>query len=217
MIRSVILVCVILMTVMMFSVVTPEMDKQWKRTHELYLYGRMYGADYYKKVIQDRAHGGTVHLLGPGGYVEGMEALYRVIQDKELNVVVDGSVYSAHAYLALVGHTIHIKNKGVFMFHHHSGYREELAQCKALLKPNDEESLKKAMECVNKLWSRPDVFTQFLEGYLQHVLTQDELTRIMAGEDVFIYSEDMQTRLCKSPKFNYKTVGCREYKYGQGN
>lgn len=172
---------------------------QGVRNDDVYLYGQLGDASEQSQYVHKVHNGTTVHLLGPGGYVEGLEVWNSLIQKYHINIKVDGSVYSAHAVMALLGDTIEITGPGVFMFHHHSGYRSELAQCR--MQSNFDE-------CFRKLIAKPDVFDYYIHNYMLKILTPLEMNSVFLGEDVYIDNKEMKTRLCNHPDFKSKTVGC---------
>jgi hypothetical protein len=94
------------------------------KTCHVYLKTEIQGPDAYVDVEYLLDTSGAdktiyVHLRGHGGAVEGAIALVNAMRNSEANVVtvVEGPVYSAHAFLAMAGKQIIVRYPSSFMFH----------------------------------------------------------------------------------------------------
>ena len=157
------------------------------------LYGQVLTADKYAMLSDDIKGVDVVYLrlLGPGGYMEGMSAITSAIKSKVSIAVIDGSIYSADAFLSISTDYVIFntpKNVGVIMFHHHSGYRSTLATCVTKYTVDS---------CVKYLSSLPDEGTTLFKEEIKPFLTEQEYNYIFLGQDITISLRDFKDRVCK--------------------
>lgn len=165
------------------------------------------GPDEYTgivELIENAPLGSTInlHLIGYGGNASSVYYLYNAIQTTKahVNTVVEGPVYSAHAMLAFVGHTISIKPASLFMFHvparrNDAGeYVFPVATCieKRGTKDRGTDGEKK---CIDQANYNQAMVEMLFKSTIERVMTFDEIKRMNLGEDIYISSEDMVKRV----------------------
>lgn len=164
-----------------------------------------------------------VHLSGYGGHVKGMRYLESTLKQTGAHIVsvVEGDVYSAHAYLAVAFDELRVTGDYAMLFHTGSLYKQAYTNCmKQYFRPmiapktNPEtgeltviethaEYLRKGLiyisvmqetdrglpafkKCVNVYTELSEQTLRASIDMLSPVLTQDELSRFVSGEDVIV-------------------------------
>ena len=126
-----------------------------------------------------------LHLVGSGGSASTMVVLTNAIRaaKAETTTVVEGHVYSAHAYLSIVGDKIIIKDGALFLFHLSAKGSGPRAECSPLkLTPN----------CIIKR-----SYDKFAVALVKPLLTKKEMELMKAGADILLSKGDMIERLEK--------------------
>jgi hypothetical protein len=109
-------------------------------------------------------------------------------------MLVDGDVYSAHAYLALVGTQISIPSEGVFYFHASSGTRMELIDCLSVV-----FSINRGQwgytSCVHQQRLINKIQNDMLSKFLPRILNAEEIARILQGNTVILSADEFKERV----------------------
>lgn len=145
----------------------------------------------------------NIHLAGNGGDMNSVVYFYNAIKKSKSKVtmVVEGPVYSAHAFLSMVGTSIDIADGSFFMFHKPAVYNSKINEfvsplliCKVLYGKKDrEQDLVK--KCEDRMNNEGYIYTKIFESTFYKYLTKDEIDNINKGDDIFIKSDDMRKRI----------------------
>jgi len=137
----------------------------------------------------------VIHLAGTGGSAEVSEVLSNAIKKSRALVIasVDGSVYSAHAFLALATHYVHFSaSSGDFMIHTARLVSEqEQGIYRAACKSPDFLKLREAKRVCEQE-------EQYIRKEAAGIFTEKEIKRILAGEDVTLDISDVKERFRKA-------------------
>jgi len=179
-------------------------------TCEVYLSSAIVEPDKYTqliRLIETAPAKSTInlHLSGTGGYIDPAINLYNAIalSKAEINTTIDGPVYSAHAYIAMLGKHVTIAPGVLFMFHLPAVLspitkENELPSeiCKLSIGAHDrgQDSYKKCMDG-NAAWSI--VSDKLLKERVYPYLTKPEVSRMKQGYDIYINGDEMKQRLLK--------------------
>lgn len=144
-----------------------------------------------------------LHLYGVGGYVDTVIHLYNSINASkaEIDTIIEGPVYTAHAMIAMMGHHIIVSDASFFMFH-----------LPAIFDPNRAENVLPEQVCIYSLGDKDrgqdaykkcmdasaaesKIINDMLNNTSYKYLTLEELQRVKEGYDVYVYAEDMRARL----------------------
>lgn len=137
----------------------------------------------------------VIHLAGYGGDKQNTQVLGNAIKNSKSIVIasVDGPVYSAHAYLALMVHYVHISaDSGNFMIHRAQLNSDGDAglYIRACKSPNFLKFAEAKKECADE--------DRFITKVVSGIFTKQELKRVLDGEDVTIDLSDLKARLEKA-------------------
>lgn len=153
----------------------------------------------------------NIHLAGTGGSTDTVIYLGNAVKmsKAEVNTIIDGPVYSAHAYLSLLGHKITIGPNVFFMFHSPAqGLKSPsggvvfitMDQSCEMERGNVDRGRSAMDKCVlgNNYYKKAiqRYFDTFGSGYI----TDKNLADINNGYDVYISGEEMQQRIDKKKK-----------------
>lgn len=144
------------------------------------------------------------YLIGYGGQVDTTtQLLYAIRTTKATTVaIVQGSVYSAHAYIAVSMNKMIINPLATFMFHRSSAYgRESVCDEKKGTIDRKQDAYKKCMDYLNTMLEQDKNEVILTLGPF---LTKVELQAILDGHDVYVQGYEMQKRL--SSKASSQTV-----------
>lgn len=139
-------------------------------------------------------------LHGYGGQVDGATAIMSAIERTKAHVEGDvtGSIYSCHAVLACAMPKIKWSSFGVVMFHSGSNTNEEFNRC-ANVKGTD-RGLDARTKCMLDLKAESEIRNTYMYRYMSKMLTSEEMSKIAAGYEVFLNSEEAEKRLTKENK-----------------
>ena len=155
----------------------------------------------YQEILQllsDAKHGDqiTFYLAGNGGSVDTTIQLYNAIKNTNAHVtmVLEGSVYSAHAYIALMGQELIVGDYIIFMLHRSSGYGHAQETCAQNKGQTDrtQDLEKKCME-YQKAFAYQD--ESIVRGLLSKILTPAEIKKVLEGFDVLLTGAEVKSRL----------------------
>jgi len=150
--------------------------------------------DYFDigHIIQDQAKSGdkiTFHLAGYGGQVQGLNYLYSVIKDSKapIEMRVEAPVYSAHAYLALMGSSLHVSQSAFLMFHYSSVINLDCSNEKG-----EDRGVSNVEHCETyKAEGIKEAERMLNTAYL---LTPQEKDQIRQGHDVYLDADEVKER-----------------------
>ena len=125
-----------------------------------------------------------VHFSGYGGDMLTVQGIIGAAEGSKAHTiaVIDTSVFSADATIPLGFKEIKAAKGVVLMFHHHSGYRQDLQTCGAVAAILGVDG----KACVTILKAKPDWFTFYINDRLSKFLTKDEIETIFEGGEVYI-------------------------------
>ena len=139
------------------------------------------------------------YLIGQGGQVWTLMQLANSIQNSKAQTVavVEGDVYSAHAFLAFTMKKIVIRDNVVFMFHASSAYGNAKNYC-----AKNKGKLDRTRDAYKKCLDFFDVHLRqsnaFIGRIMRQYLTNDELFRVLTGYDVYVTGEEFKKRMKRS-------------------
>jgi len=136
------------------------------------------------------------YLSGNGGQSVSMVLISNGMRSTkaQVNVVVDGPVYSAHAFIALSGKTIDIKPGALFLFHRTSLYGKVNKVCSCFVGKLD-RTVDAHKKCLKVLTGITTTFYKFADDLVKDILTVEEREEMKQGHDIVISGEDMKKRL----------------------
>jgi ATP-dependent protease ClpP protease subunit len=137
-----------------------------------------------------------IHLIGNGGLVSTTVQFYNVIKASKAKIVtvVEGDVYSAHAYIAMMGHKIMIADYVLLLVHNSSAYGSVETIC--IDKQGEEDRTHDAYEkCVGYFNMHLLQSDNIMTKLFSKVLTAKEMEKAKKGHDVIITGEQARQRL----------------------
>ncbi len=149
----------------------------------------------------------NIHLAGYGGAVTLTVRLYNAIKmsHAEVNMYVEGPVYSSHAMLAMLGKHIFISPASFFMFHYPAIMDQKTFEyvfpqdiCKNITKKDRGQDAKQ--KCYDMQNYEMSLLDMVFESTIYPYLTKDEINRIKQGYDVYVPAAVMIDRLIKIQK-----------------
>ena len=157
-------------------------------------------------VINTAKSGDTIylHLIGNGGLVSSTVQINNVIKQSKAKIitVVEGDVYSVHAFIALMGDEVKIGEGVVFLFHITSAYGQYEEYCANMfIKPDGthvkDRTQSSYVKCMD--FYRLHVYqNQALAIKLfSKVLTETEMYNVLHGHDIILTGEEIKRRLNK--------------------
>lgn len=157
-------------------------------------------AEQYQEILQllsDASASDTVvfYLAGNGGQTASEIQLINAIKYTKAHTIaiVEGSVYSAHADLAISTKEVIVRDYLVFMFHRSSAYGQEGNCAKHKGKKDRKQDLEAKCHQYYAEANRQD--EEFAHKHYAKYLTQEEIKRVLDGHDVFITSDQMKQRI----------------------
>lgn len=178
-------------------------------TCDVYFSDTIEAPDRYFALYQyiDESRGTTLyfHLEGSGGRTATIIKLYNVIKLNETKVIsiVEGPVYSAHAFLAMLGEEIRISPSSLFMFHEAAAYNsltkqyiKPIEMCETFRGQLDrgQDAYKKCVDMVN---AESKSMNNMLKRTVFKYLTPEETAKFNEGYDIYISGEEMISRTSK--------------------
>lgn len=156
-------------------------------------------------LIENAPEGQTIriHLSGNGGQMSAVYHLANAIaQSKaEIDTIVEGPVYSAHAFITMLGHKIIIMPNSQFLFHlpgvqidKNNGAVLPDQSCILFLGKTD-RGQDLMQKCLDLNRGEQAIFDRMFKVYIAPFLTTDEQIRVYQGYDVYIDGLEMQKRI----------------------
>lgn len=145
----------------------------------------------------------VIHLSGNGGNMSTVYHLANAIaQSKaEVDTVVEGPVYSAHAFIAMLGNKITVTNLSQFLFHLPAVQLTEggdavlpIQSCLSFAGHYDrgQDAVQKCLDVTN---GEQAMYDRMFKVYMAPFLTEKERADIYAGYDVVIPGPQMDKRI----------------------
>lgn len=137
-----------------------------------------------------------VHLSGKGGVMSTTRVIISAIRASKAKVitVAMGPVQSAHAYIAISGNHIVIRDLSYFMFHRGSLYGKNEQIC-GTLKGETDRTLSSYGKCKYTINKLNEFDEKFVRGILKNVLTKEEIEAIVKGKDILFAADEMKKKL----------------------
>lgn len=132
----------------------------------------------------------TFHLAGYGGQVDTVAEIVNAANKSKANLVilVEGPVYSGHAYLAvLLPGKLHVDKYSYLMFHYSSILNDDCSSKKGF-----DRGVSEVEHCTMFRDAHTKMFNKMLDA--SKYLTQKEKTAILLGHDVYLHPEDIAKR-----------------------
>jgi len=145
-----------------------------------------------------------IHLVGNGGQVQTAKQFYNVIKSTKAKVitVVEGDVYSAHAFITMMGDEIIIGDNVTMLIHTSSILGAYKKYCSSNNINEDgthkldrgQSAYDKCIDFYSKGLAQTErlIFTLF-----SRVLTMKEYKQVIAGHDIILTGEEVRKRLNK--------------------
>ena len=143
----------------------------------------------------------TIHLIGFGGNADTVLYLENLISRSKATVImdVDGSVYSAHAMIAMLGKQINIGKYGHFMFHYPAAmnYKREYVDPATIcpLLTGVDRGIPNSVNCANEMKFSAKEFEDIFQAKIAPYLTAEEIKRYHQGYQVHVSGPEMARRL----------------------
>lgn len=157
-------------------------------------------------LIENAPEGQTIrlHLSGNGGYMSTVYHLANAIaQSKaEIDTIIEGPVYSAHAFISMLGRKITILPSSQFLFHLpaielQTGVTVLPYQSCLMYNGDTDRGQDAEQKCIDVNKGEQAIFDKLFDLYMRPYLTKDEAARVYQGYDVIISGIEMQKRLTK--------------------
>lgn len=177
-------------------------------TCDVYFTNKIYNETIYQELYTLLQYPGSVskvyfHLSGLGGDVSSIIRLANAIATSkvEVDTVIEGPVYSAHAFIAMLGKHKTIMPYAFFMFHSPGMYSntgnvytttEYCKRAMAGLKDRGQDAVAK---CLAGVVVEDKLFYDMFDKYVAPYLTSGEVKAIKDGYDVYITGDVMGSRL----------------------
>ena len=136
-------------------------------------------------------------LSGSGGSVQSAKDLYFAIQshDGEVEMVVTGDVYSAHAFLALSGDSVKVVNNNIlFLFHIPAILNLTVPEYCSTLKGKS-RGVSRFKNCIGNWEVEQAIFNSTLALVPYQIMTKEERGRYTSGYDVYLTGSQIKERL----------------------
>jgi ATP-dependent protease ClpP protease subunit len=132
----------------------------------------------------------TFHMVGLGGNLESVVYILNNIKTSKatVNMVVEGNVYSGHAYLSALGGNLEMLPNTFLMFHTFSGYGVDCAQDQGT-----DRTVSNKEHCEAFLGAIQNQVTSLINSI--SFLTPEEKKAILTGHDVYITKEMYDARV----------------------
>lgn len=136
-----------------------------------------------------------LHLAGMGGSGDGLVYLLNTIRNSRADVisVVDGSVASAHAVLAVATKKTIINGDAWILFHSISLSNMEDEVCRQ--ETGSDRGLAAYTKCMELVPTLSKFYNKVIQQYVYPVMTPEEVKRYEEGHDIVITSDDLEQRL----------------------
>jgi len=145
----------------------------------------------------------AIHLSGRGGHMATVYHLANsVLQSKaEIDTIVEGPVYSAHAFIAMLGSRVVVLPYSQFLFHLPAvrlteggdAILPDLA-CTEYAGHND-RGQSGVQKCLDLNKGEQALFDHLFKTYMAPFLTPDEILKMYAGHDIIVSGKEMDTRI----------------------
>jgi ATP-dependent protease ClpP protease subunit len=135
----------------------------------------------------------SFYIQGPGGYMDTTQLIYNAIHKNpaQIDMIVNGDVYSADALLALAGDSLQTKPNNLFLYHipaikYRGSNITMKAYCETILPTETDRgvSSKKKCEDFAKWYDKQAYLTTFKK--VKDVLTPEQYQAMLDGDDVII-------------------------------
>jgi len=143
-----------------------------------------------------------IYLMGAGGQVQTTLQMYNVIKSSKAKIitVVEGDVYSAHAFIAAMGSQIKIGDHILFLVHTSSAYGKYEKYCEAKNINQKGEHLKDRNQsaydkCMNYYRMQLKQTNKLIITIFSSILTKEELKMVLEGHDVILTGEELKRRI----------------------
>lgn len=176
-------------------------------TCEVYLGDSIDGQASYENLYKllETADAGTVvnlHMSGYGGRVDTISRLANVISlsKAEVNTIIEGPVYSAHAVIGMFGKHIKLTPFAFFMFHCPGVYLDDgriltMEEACSTSKGQFDRGQDAYVKCMQNAEQQEAIFHGIMNAYINKFLTKQEIKDILDGKEVYITSKDMEKRI----------------------
>lgn len=157
------------------------------------------------KLLESAAPGQHInlHLSGNGGYMSAVYHLANAIElsKAEITTIVEGPVYSAHAFISMFGRHVKIANNALFMFHLPAvkvGEDNILPEASCIvLSGHFDRGIDAVQKCVQSEHAEQAMFDRLFYTYVSKYLTSQEIKGLYAGENIIVPGHDMDLRIHK--------------------
>lgn len=169
----------------------------------IYLSSQIKDPDSYRDLIMYinglRTSKAKLYLAGHGGYLESTLQLINTINSSktDIEVVVYGDVYSAHAMLAVTAKRVTVLNKNiVFLFHmpamNINGVNMTAKQyCETLNDTDMDRGVSRKSKCINFEKALDNEFMNIIATSIEKYLTEEQYKAMLEGDDVVLSYESM--------------------------
>lgn len=188
--RIIFVVGVFLVFIIIFAWMSVAKDKH------IYLGTSMGNPENYMGLVSEiEKERGTIyiHLVGNGGDYEGMIYLANTLRAHHTVMVVEGTVQSAHATLALMGDDIVVPEYGIFMWHLVSTTYMERELCKNA--QGIDRGIPMQQKCEQDVKAMSDLYNKEIIKTVSRILNSEEMSRLMKGEEVYLSAQEVKNRL----------------------
>ncbi len=179
-------------------------------TCNLYLSEEIGSAKNYMSmspVISSLGKGDSIylHLAGDGGRVDGVLYLQALLKQSGAYVtsLVDGSVYSGHAFLSIAFDRTIVNSHGVIMFHNSSTTNEEDNICTPRPGSSGFETDRGVSihdKCLKNIKAEYNIQNNYIYNISEKYLTPYEFRDLKNGWDIFLDLDDFKNRIEKLRK-----------------
>ena len=160
-------------------------NKQIVSKHDLYLTGEIGAPDQYTDWFELIRNGGksdiiTIHINSHGGDLFTAVQLMRCIQESQavITTSVEGACMSAATMVFLQAQSFEVSEHSAFMFHNYSGI-----------------SVGKGGEMYAQVSFEKKLFDKMMKKVYSGFLSEEEITDILEGKDLWLDGDEVVTRL----------------------
>jgi len=160
-------------------------NKQVVSRHDLYLTGEIGSADQYTDWFELIRNAGktdiiNIHINSYGGDLFTSIQLMRCIQESDgiITASVEGACMSAATMVFLQAQTFEVSEHAAFMFHNYSGI-----------------SVGKGGEMYAQVSFEKKLFDKMMKKVYSGFLSEEEITDILEGKDLWLDGDEVVTRL----------------------
>jgi len=145
----------------------------------------------------------NIHLSGYGGDVSTVVHLANAIQESkaEVDTIVEGNVFSAHAFIAMLGKHIYIQPNVLLLFHipavqdPKTGENITMNQLCLYYKGYKDRGQDAYLKCLEDSAAYNNMFNTLVSKYVFPYLTSNEIIRFNDGWNINVQGSDMSNRL----------------------